>query len=103
MEIDKQWKGPAKVIRSDGKTIVVKHGGTLRDVTSVCITRLAGIPRILNNREVDNNKVDEGKKQREWDWDFERGIDSEWQMVQVAENQSDGEEEQEGVKIPEKI
>src|SRR6201990_1259824 len=42
-EIDNNWRGPAKVIGRDGKTVIVKHGGTLREIARVHITRLAGI------------------------------------------------------------
>ena len=40
---EKEWRGPAKVIGIDGKTIVVKHGGSIREIARVHITRMSGI------------------------------------------------------------
>lgn len=39
-ENEKRWRGPAKVIGIDGKTVIVKHGGTLREINRVHITRI---------------------------------------------------------------
>ena len=40
---EKAWRGPAKVVGIDGKTVVVKHGGDLREICRVHITRLKGV------------------------------------------------------------
>jgi hypothetical protein len=35
-----EWRGPAKVIGRDGKTVVIKHGGDVRSVNRVHITKI---------------------------------------------------------------
>ena len=37
-----EWRGPGKVIGRDGKVVIVKQGGSLREVTRVHMTRLGG-------------------------------------------------------------
>jgi hypothetical protein len=39
---ESQWRGPARVVGVDGKTVFVKHGSSLREVQRVHITRLGG-------------------------------------------------------------
>ena len=39
-ENDKEWRGPAKVIGRDGKTVIVKHGGYVTGISRVHITRI---------------------------------------------------------------
>src|SRR5215469_7839953 len=39
-ENEKRWRGPGRVIGRDGKNILVKHGGTIREVARVHILRL---------------------------------------------------------------
>lgn len=41
--MDKEWRGPAKIIGQDGKTIIVKHGGTLRAISKIHSTRIKKI------------------------------------------------------------
>ena len=41
-----EWKGPGRVIGRDGKVVVVKHGGNVREVRRVHITGLKGIGKI---------------------------------------------------------
>ena len=40
---EEKWRGPGVVIGRDGKMVVVKHGGLLRNVTKVHITRIQGL------------------------------------------------------------
>ena len=40
-EGEEEWRGPARVVGIDGKTVIVKHGGDLREICRVHITRLA--------------------------------------------------------------
>ena len=47
-----EWRGPGRVIGRDGKVVIVKQDGSLREVTRVHITRLQG------KREAE---VDEGE------------------------------------------
>ena len=39
-ENEHEWRGPAKVIGVSGKTVVVKHGDSLREIARVHITRI---------------------------------------------------------------
>ena len=57
-ENEKNFKGPVKVIGKDGK-IIVKHGGTLRKVASVYITRID----IDGEENGEGNGVEEGKEE----------------------------------------
>lgn len=40
---EKEWRGPGKVIGVDGKTVIVKHGGSVREIARVHITRVQGL------------------------------------------------------------
>src|SRR5215469_4117775 len=57
-EEEREWRGPAKVIGRDGKTAVVNHGGTLREVGRVHITRLVKVPRTEMLEEEEDVKKD---------------------------------------------
>ena len=37
-----EWRCPGKVIGRDGKVVIVKQGGSLREITRVHMTRLGG-------------------------------------------------------------
>ena len=41
-ENEHEWRGPAKVVGVSGKTVVVKHGDSLREIARVHITRIQG-------------------------------------------------------------
>ena len=41
-EGEKEWRGPAIVIAVAGKTVVVKHGDSLREIARVHVTRIQG-------------------------------------------------------------
>ena len=41
-ENEREWRGPAKVVGVSGKTVVVKHGDSLREIARVHITRIQG-------------------------------------------------------------
>ena len=41
-EGEKEWRGPARVIGIDGKTVIVKHGGDIREIARIHITRIQG-------------------------------------------------------------
>src|ERR1700755_2535405 len=67
-EIDNNWRGPAKVIGRDGKVVIVKHGGTLREIARVHITRLAGCGQKRVDEETENNAIaDEEEEKRTGD------------------------------------
>src|ERR1044072_409318 len=76
-EIDKNWRGPAKVIGRDGKVVIVKHGGTLREIARVHITRLAGMVQKKGDN-TESNVIMEGEDEEK----------------QKADNNSDSEEEE---------
>src|SRR6201990_1293693 len=67
-EVDNNWRGPAKVIGRDGKVVIVKHGGTLREIARVHITRLAGCGQKRVDEETENNAIaDEEEEKRTGD------------------------------------
>ena len=39
-EKEKMWRGPAVVIGRDGKNVIVKHGGLLREVARVNVNKV---------------------------------------------------------------
>ena len=41
-ENENEWRGPARVVGVSGKTVVVKHGDSLREIARVHITRIQG-------------------------------------------------------------
>ena len=41
-ENEYEWRGPAKVVGVSGKTVIVKHGDSLREIARVHITRIQG-------------------------------------------------------------
>ena len=41
-ENESEWRGPAKVIGLSGKTVVVKHGDSIREIARVHVTRIQG-------------------------------------------------------------
>ena len=41
-ENENEWRGPAKVVGVSGKTVVVKHGESLREIARVHVTRIQG-------------------------------------------------------------
>ena len=81
---EQEWRGPAKVIGTDGKTVVVKHGGSVREIARVHITRVAGAKEKENDKgqtgmireerrreedseSEDENEVGEGRRDEEAD------------------------------------
>ena len=42
-ENEQEWRGPAKVVGISGKTVIVKHGDSLREIARVHITRIQGV------------------------------------------------------------
>lgn len=57
-KINKQWRGPTKVIGRYEKTSVVKHGHTLSDFARMHITRLVEIPQDREHLKLENNNND---------------------------------------------
>ena len=46
-EGEKEWRGPAEVVGVQGKTVIVKHGSSLREIARVHITRIQS--KLTNN------------------------------------------------------
>ena len=59
-ENEYEWRGPAQVVGVSGKTVVVKHGNSLREIARVHITRIQGRSQ---EKEVENDS-----------WSSERGV-----------------------------
>ena len=62
---EKEWRGPAKVIGVDGKTVMVKHGGSIREIARVHITRVQGIQKASNEREKKDCEKDSETKEKD--------------------------------------
>lgn len=56
---EKEWRGPARVIGRDGKTVIVKHGGSLRRVKRIHVTRINKECEV-NDEEDENGDTNEG-------------------------------------------
>ena len=56
-ESENEWRGPARVIGVSGKTVVVKHGDSLREIARVHVTRIQG--RASSSGSEENNKAEE--------------------------------------------
>ena len=61
-ENENEWRGPAKVVGVSGKTVVVKHGDSLREIARVHVTRIQGRP--LEREEVPKG-IEEGPINKE--------------------------------------
>ena len=67
-EGEDSWRGPAKVIGVDGKTVIVKHGGLIREVNRIHSTRIKkfmeeeeGVSECDNNIENETERENIGK------------------------------------------
>ena len=56
-ESENEWRGPARVIGVSGKTVVVKHGDSLREIARVHVTRIQG--RSSSSGSEENNIAEE--------------------------------------------
>ena len=57
-EKEGEWRGPGRVTGRDGRVVLVKQGGMLREVTLVHITRLRGRREA---EEEEEKGLDEGR------------------------------------------
>ena len=64
-----EWRGPGKVIGRDGKVVVVKHGGNVREVTRVHITRLKGTSNEENEEEEEEEELDGRSDEADEEWE----------------------------------
>ena len=46
-ESENEWRGPAKVVAASGKTVIVKHGDSLREIARVHITRIQSVGKLF--------------------------------------------------------
>ena len=58
-ENEREWRGPAKVVGVSGKTVVVKHGDSLREVARVHISRIQGSDKCCGMEDLENNNFGE--------------------------------------------
>ena len=80
---EKEWRGPAKVIGLDGKIVVVKHGGSVREIARVHITRISGKRKMT--KEIEENKAVENMR-------GDRDKESKFEVNRVQVDSVDGEE-----------
>src|SRR5215469_5837918 len=94
-ENEKCWRGPAKILGLDGKTIIIKHGSTLREVNRIHITRIRGKPKeSLSDQEEDEEEDEDeiqGREEIADQYILEENIETE----DEEEYSSDSEEETE--------
>ena len=62
-ENEPEWRGPAKVIGVSGKTVVVKHGDSLREIARVHITRIQSRPLEKEEEKTKTNNQCTGKEE----------------------------------------
>ena len=84
-----EWRGPGKVISRDGKAVVVKHGGNVRKVRWVHISRLRGTER----EEEKEGEIEEGEEIEDGE------TDEEWEGVVMKSDFPDRREEMEEVMM----
>ena len=103
-EGEKEWRGPARVIGVDGKVVIVKQGGAIREIARVHITR---VQEGKNKRE----EVEEDKQRREGETEEIMGAgeleieseDEEEEVGSQAEILSEGSNENEEGDIEEEV
>src|SRR5215469_9827209 len=104
--IDKRWRGPAKVVGRDGKTVIVKHDGDLREIARIHITRLQKIKDDTITMEDDkNNERDHKEEENKIKKDEEDSDYSDYDIEinareedEQSESESSTEEEEEQVQ-----
>lgn len=62
---EKRWRGPGKVIGREGKTVWVRHGGTLKGVNKVHITRIQKLNSEPDSEEEDSTSTEEEEDNKE--------------------------------------
>ena len=77
-ENENEWRGPAKVIGVSGKTVVVKHGDSLREVARVHVTRIQG-----KGRGKEDTPVEVSNPSNDTDTTAEESIDTQGQENMV--------------------
>lgn len=99
-EKEKQWKGPGKIIGVDGKTVLVKHGGLLRNVHRIHITRIGENYDKKTIEETEDEDIEEESGSGE---DANEESDSEssedLEEREEMEDEEDGSSGEEEVKI----
>lgn len=95
-EEENEWRGPAKIIGIEGKTVIVKHGDSIRKIAKVHITRIqGGIER--KNEDHKKPEPQEEKISKENSTDCVYGVRSSEQMHDSSD--SDTEEENENSEV----
>jgi hypothetical protein len=105
-EDEKEWRGPAKVIGIDGKTVIVKHGGSMREIARVHITRIKVAEKMeegekegkRRTEEVERDKEDEIIKEN---LEYRQGIRTDTEESEEESEEEEVEsEEDEVIEIP---
>jgi hypothetical protein len=96
-EGEDSWRGPAKVIGVDGKTVIVKHGGLIREVNRIHSTR---IQKIRDNQENSNEATtarttNETESIRRRTIDNENGFSLASKNLQIIQPRTDNQDDQE--------
>ena len=89
-EGEKEWRGPAKVLGRDGKTVIVKHGGAIREIARVHVTRIGKVKKTEEERN-ENREV--SRRVTDRDSDDESDDSDECESCDEAENVGAEEEE----------
>ena len=88
---ESEWRGPARVIGRDGKSVVVKHGGAIREVARVHITRISGKKALVSEGTRKNAGGANGTAEKETDEssDSESESDTDVETVELQMNGGD--------------
>src|SRR5215469_16111224 len=100
-ENEKRWRGPAKVIGVDNKTIIVKHGSDIRRVNRIHNTRIQEYKEESQESETENENDQEEEKEEELQEEmsiYEEVIDGENNEENEEESSEDETEEEEEVE-----
>ena len=89
-EGENEWRGPAKVIGRDGKTVIVKHGGLIRTIARVHITRIQRADEEQESTSMNDDENGDGEEMTDQMNEDEN---------QIEENESEMEMEEENVTL----
>ena len=88
------WRGPAKILGVCGKTVVVKHGDSLREVARVHITRIQSSKDKKEQREENRGKNDVKQEENMNEEKFKEEQECKW--IKKEDREEEESEEAEG-------
>lgn len=99
-ENEKSWRGPATVVGRIGKTVVVKHGGTIREVARVHVTRIQKVDdtKIQKVENIQEQREDEPEKIEEQVEELQSESESESSETEEEQEEEETEQEEEKEK-----